>query len=347
MPAPSLPLATLRIIGGAGLLLGVAAFGYFGLSLWVLPVLALIFTVSYGLGKWRAWVLAYRTATLGKAIAGQGVTYPVQLVLVAILYFIGRGVGSLAGVGPADAGLSYGDWLWVAGFAAFASVVGLLLVALERRAQAGGQKPATADMPDDDALDLDPTPVTEATFWNRHHFTNKDHVHDEGRETRLAEERAFLNEDQIAAQELRLGIALPARLRRLYGLQNGGDCMSLWVPCDKAMTNAVGGWINTFSGYDSLSPLTAVEPLFESISAYASADEQPEMFPEGSKAMFTLAQWYRETLFLDYRGGGAPRVGFVDFDQFEDLSTGAWEQDALWWDDFDTFFGQLRAEVDR
>ncbi|MEO0862127.1 MAG: hypothetical protein AAFY65_16070, partial [Pseudomonadota bacterium] len=56
--------------------------------------------------------------------------------------------------------------------------------------------------------------------------------------------------------------------------------------------------------------------------------------------------WYRNTLFLDYRDREMPRVGFVDFDCYRDLPSGAWEAEAHWWDDFDSFFADLRRDPD-
>jgi hypothetical protein len=356
-------LGVVRIVGGLGLLVGVATFGYRGCSLRVLPFLAAVFTVSFGVGKWRAWEQASQTcSTLGQALLGQCGTYVIQLILVSIMYLIGRGVGSLAGVvAPAAAAagtrtdLTSVDEGRLALFAAFALVVGLLIVALDYQAQR--HVVSARGLPKADALaapTLDPRSITETTFWNGHHYSHKDdHVYDKDRERVLVPERAYLDESKMAAEETRLGIPLPPRLRRLYALQNGGQALALWVPCDKPrMTNACGGWINPFSGYDCLIPLTTVRSLLDTISDYAQAEEDPEMFPPNSHAMIVLAQWYRETLFLDYRHGdnnnhNNPRVGFVDLDDYDDLRTNEWEADALWWDDFETFFTQLRGEVGR
>lgn len=334
-------LGATRIAGGIFLLLGVAAFGYLGRSVAVVPVLALVFTVSFALGKWRAWAHAMRAGQLGRSILGQGITYLVQLALVAILYFTGRGVGSLAGQGPSVDGLGVQDWMAIGGFAALALAIGLAVLLLERGQIAD---PDQLGEDDEDGVQLAPDPITEQGFWSAHHYSNSDHVYDDETPTTLNPARAFLSEAQIAAEEARLGVTLPPLLRRLYAMQNGGSGMGLWVPCPLPMHNAVGGWINPFSGYDDMTPLTSVETLAERISAYAS-DDQIDEFPRDAARMIVLAQWYRETLFLDYRKGDTPRVGFVDFDSHSDLHEGVWEDHALWWEDFDAFFADLRREV--
>ena len=52
--------------------------------------------------------------------------------------------------------------------------------------------------------------------------------------------------------------------------------------------------------------------------------------------MVVLAQWYRESLVLDYNQPGEPRVAFMDFDDE------AWMEQAVWWQDFERFFALLR-----
>lgn len=55
--------------------------------------------------------------------------------------------------------------------------------------------------------------------------------------------------------------------------------------------------------------------------------------------MIVLAQWYRETLFLDYDQPGAPRAFYTDFDRYDvNGNRGA----IIWWKDFETFFAALR-----
>jgi len=46
-------------------------------------------------------------------------------------------------------------------------------------------------------------------------------------------------------------------------------------------------------------------------------------------------------LFLDYRGGTDPKVGFGEI-VGNNLQTGESETNVLWWDDFEAFFTELR-----
>ena len=52
--------------------------------------------------------------------------------------------------------------------------------------------------------------------------------------------------------------------------------------------------------------------------------------------MVVLTQYYRETLFLDYRVAGRVSVGFVDFDDKD------WPERIITWESFDEFFDSLR-----
>lgn len=73
---------------------------------------------------------------------------------------------------------------------------------------------------------------------------------------------------------------------------------------------------------------------------YANEDDL-DQFPKGAKHLIILVQWYRETLLLDYRDGGEPCVGFVDFGRVGDRSQEDWRGHAITWPDFDSFFATL------
>jgi hypothetical protein len=81
--------------------------------------------------------------------------------------------------------------------------------------------------------------------------------------------------------------------------------------------------------------------VWDAVTDYADPrnPDEADQFPAGCKAMVVLAQWYRETLFLDYNLPGAPRVGFTDFDRFD---TDGNREPVTWWPDFETFFASLR-----
>ena len=99
--------------------------------------------------------------------------------------------------------------------------------------------------------------------------------------------------------------------------------------------------IMPFGGYNDLVPAESLRTVWETVCDYAdpNSPDDAAQFPPGAKAMIVLAQWYRETLFLDYNQPGAPRVGFTDFDRFKLDGS---RDDIVWWKDFETFFAALR-----
>ena len=142
---------------------------------------------------------------------------------------------------------------------------------------------------------------------------------------------------KIIEAETRLGVRLPVALRELYFVQNGGSVNSVCVPKPGiAMPHRFDDVIMPFSGYDDLYPTENIRSVHQAISDYADPEAEAERFPENCQRMLILAQWYRETLFLDYRGGPDPKVGFVDLDD------DGWAERCVWWADFETFFASLR-----
>ena len=190
---------------------------------------------------------------------------------------------------------------------------------------------------------VDPTPITLEAFFEDHHYSNKDNVYDDNKETVLNPKRAFVSEAQIADMETSFEICFPKKLRALYLQQNGGYVSTLVTPLvENPSLIKDEDWLMPFGGYEDLRTLEQLETFYESATHYADPEEELEDFPIGCKRMIVIAQWYRHTLFLDYRNSDEPRIGFTDFDSFEDLQNSYWESQAHWWDDFDTFFAQLR-----
>lgn len=331
----------LRIVLVFWLLGGAIWFGFSGNPPLVILGLALVFTLTFGIGKWRAWVLAKEHGQLARAVLDQASTFIVQAILAGIFYLAGRGVASVASMHPGPSFNSSALLLWgVIGIA-----LGFVLIWLEKETGtvSGISRPAV----DPDAPSIPNITVTEDNFFQAHHFSNqkfRGDIHAGTYKGTTIDDKAYLSEAQLAAEEDRLGISLPPLLRRLYLRQNGGSAMSLLAQTDVDFHNAEDGWIAVFSGYDDMVPLTEMRSLKASIGDYAYSDEQPEEFPDGCDQMFILAQWYRETLFLDYRKATSPRVGFCDFDNVgvNDLRDPAWEGRAEWWEDFDTFFAALK-----
>lgn len=191
-------------------------------------------------------------------------------------------------------------------------------------------------------LDIDDTPITLDNFFVGHHYANYKHLYDDDKESVLIEELAYPTLEKINAIEAKLEVTFPDTLIQLYLKQNGGSVGGLITPkVENPREDVEEDWIHPFSGYDDMYTLEHIRTVFESVSDYADYSEDLDMYPQNSKRLIILAQWYRETLFLDYRNATEPAVGFVDFDQFENLQTDEWETGAFWWKDFDTFFSRL------
>ncbi|MEO0862964.1 MAG: SMI1/KNR4 family protein, partial [Pseudomonadota bacterium] len=321
-------LPFLRILIGLGLVGGVVWAGLAGLApIWILA-LAGTFTVCFGLGRWRAWGHARNTGTVPKALAAQAGTYLAQCAVVGLFYLVGRGLASVTQpmALPLDTVSAY--WVFTIGGVA----LGVLIAILEARGPGDPyQQAATkidaaraeavlaeAAQPAEPQFSRPSPPliaVTEETFFREPNHTHL--VFEKNPDTGandvvgLDGTKAFLSDAQIVEHETRLGITLPPRLRRLYRRQNGGSCMMIVVETDLDRPWVFDGRLSPFSGYDDLLPMEQIWTVHDSVETYADPDHQPEDFPNGAKRMIILAQWYRNTLFLDYRDREMPRVGFV------------------------------------
>ena len=340
----------LRIFAGVGLLLAVIAFGYFTRSPWVILPLAFIFTVSFTLGHWQSWILLSSTDGIFSVLIDQWKTFIVQLIMCGIFYLIGRGLNTFFSNENQSIVFNQSDIWALLALTVFAILGGLLVLFLEKKVnvEAFLEQTPNDEASEDDGFRVDLTPVTIDTFFEGHHHANKNHVYDDTQETVLNPNRAFVSEAQITEVEDKLNIRLPKKLRALYLHQNGGTVGHLVTPLvENPSAHNYKDWIAPFSGYDDLYTLDQLDTVYESVMDYADPEGEPEEFPTGCKRMIVIAQWYRHTLFLDYRNTDEskmdkPRIGFVDFDEYEDLRDSYWESQAHWWDDFDSFFVQLR-----
>ena len=189
---------------------------------------------------------------------------------------------------------------------------------------------------------IDYTPITLDNFFVDHHYANMDNVYDESKETVLNEALAFNTLEKIQGIEAKFEIRFPEKLTQLYLKQNGGPVGGLTAPkVENPREDTEDDWVFPFSGYDDMYRLEDIRTVFDSVEDYAGYPEDIQMFPKNSKRLIILAQWYRHILFLDYRESTESKLGFVDFDRYEDLQKDDWENDAVWWNDFDHFFSQL------
>jgi hypothetical protein len=321
--------AALRIPLGLGLVGFALAAGLVQRSPWILPFLGAGFTLAYLFGQLRLWRVARNSGTLKRYWLQLPADFALQMLLVSALYLIGFGLRALfsgavtvAPFGPADA-------IWPLAAGAAGAIMGLYIDRLEG-------KPASF-MPlwmlqDDEAsperksdLVVSADPVTLDTFFSGE-----------------AGGEGGLSEDDITRVEARLGRALPDTLIELYRRQNGGNVAGLCIPKRGiAHPDRYEHVMTPFGAYNDLVPADSLRTVWDTVCDYADPDDPDEadQFPEGSKAMIVLAQWYRETLFLDYNQPAAPRVGFTDFDRFD---VDGEPDPVIWWPDFDAFFASLR-----
>ena len=334
----------IRIGLGASLVLFAGAAGFLQRSPWILPFMGLGFTSAYLFGQLRLWRIARNTGKLRRYWLQLPADFTVQLVLVSVLYLIGFGLSALISGGVDVAAFAPGDAIWPLAVGAAASILGLYIDRIEGRPTSlfpawmnSGQDEGEA--PGDD-LRLLPEPVTADSFFAAQQAVLVEA--DPQAAADLAARSPGLSDDDITRVEARLGRALPELLITLYKRQNGGSVTSVCIP--KPGIEAPTRYTDVlmpFGGYNDLVPADGLRTVWDTVCDYAdpAAPEDAAQFPEGAKAQLVLAQWYRDTLFLDYNQPGAPRVGYTDFDRYD---TDGNRDTVIWWTDFETFFAALR-----
>ncbi len=337
----------MRIALGVSLVLFALATGLLQRSPWILPFLGTGFTAAYLFGQLRTWRHARNTGKLRHYWLQLPADFGVQLLLVSMLYLIGFGLSALVSGGVTIAPFAPGDAIWPVAIGAVGAILGVYIDRIEG-------KPSTyfpawmtgkdgADETPREALRLLPEPVTLQSFFTAPADTVSASEHEAAAwadaYSTLTE---GLSEDDITRAEARLGRALPDLLIALYRQQNGGTVAPVCIPLEgHPEPTQYAHVILPFGGSDDLVPAESLRSVWDTMADYADPDSpegalQP---PDGAKAMIVLAQWYRETLFLDYNQPGAPRVGYTDFDRI-DLHGN--RDTVTWWKDFETFFAALR-----
>ncbi|MDO5610546.1 MAG: SMI1/KNR4 family protein [Pseudomonadota bacterium] len=327
---------SLRLLLAALLLAGPALAGWLARSPWVILVFALVFAINFAIGRWAAWRVLLRDGPLSKWVASALSLLAVQAVLVTILYLSGAGIAAVLRGQFITHAMTMMDLLAALSLGLLCAVFARWLLRHETRAYQRALHGTPAMQKDE--IRIDDKPVSLDDFYRGHHYA---HIDGEGDLT----PEAHGSEATIAAAETRLGIRLPDTLRALYLRQNGGLVGTPGANDLGIVRRGIGTprlWddlITPFSGYSTLNPCESLESAWTSFLAFADpADETNygHLFANGTDQMIVLAQWYRETLFLDYRKPGPPQVGFVDFDDAD------WASKVIGWPDFDDFFSQLR-----
>lgn len=340
-------LRWLRLGTGLVLVGSVLVAGALPRGAWIVAPLTAAFTAAFAIGRWRAWCTLLRQRNMGKLIAALAATAAVQAVLVATLYLIGRGVAAVFGR-PAPDTFGAFDIVYAGAVAAVGIGFGGFIAWCESRAWSNLAPRDDADRCNeadgtrmDAEIRLRPEPVTPHSLFAAVHYTHLRHSLGGG--ASAASTGPVVTEAILAAAEARLGVALPETLRALYRAQNGGSINRVCIP--KTGIRAPRRYddvLMPFSGYNDLLPCEKLRTVFGSTTDFADPDDpdQRDMFPAGSRQLVVLAQWYRETLFLDYRNGAPPSVGFVDFDHAD------WEAHVVRWPGFEAFFAALRHYED-
>jgi hypothetical protein len=336
----SWPSIALRIFTGLGIVGIVGWTGFSGFSPYVIPVMGMAFTIVFVVGKLASWRRALAGGQIGAAVRGLPITFLIQTILVALIYLVGLGLGALFAPGREIQAFATGDLLWPVIVVLGGSALGLIIFLLEKpTARVNSTDNELGDEPAD--VIVEAAIVTPETFYVGIHYTHgtyTDAANGEGSREYdgTPNENSAGSEEKILAAEARLKVRLPDALRGLYLVQNGGSVANLCV-AKPGVSNpqTFEDVMMPFGGYDDLYPTEMLRTVFDAICDYADPTESEE-FPEQSEKLIILAQWYRETLFLDYRAGDVPSVGFADFDD------AGWRERQFFWASFDTFWGELR-----
>jgi hypothetical protein len=333
---------TLRIVTGLVICSAVIWSGYQRQSPWILPAMALAFTAAYVAGRLWVWRLLLGKEELFRALISTPLTLLVQGILVTILYFIGLGVAALFAPQGAVKAFVFGDLQVPLAVGLFGVVAGLLIDGIERRAAEGARKNDAVAAGEDFRPEIS---VSSDAIDPARLFTGVHHAHmsfgpgaADGNRTYdpSPNEQSAGSDAKIEAAEKRLGVAFPEELRALYRFQNGGSVRNVCIVKPGVENpSRFEDVILPFLGYEELYPTEVLRTVQEAICDYADPSETEE-FPEGCERMIVLAQWYRETLFLDYRTGGMPSVNIADWDDSD------WPARLHSWPDFATFFAALR-----
>ena len=323
---------SLRILTGLVLLIGVIIPGYLGYSPWIILTLTLAYTVSFVIGRIRRWRAAFGDKGAAGLIGPILSTALVQLILVSLLYVIGFGFGALFSGHEGLRAFEPGDWIYAAVLGGIGAAAGSVIAYLESRSSVNeiltstnANMAAASDQHSTFGAVVFGPSVTVETFWRK---TSEKHL------------RPPLSDNDIAAVETRLDVALPKTLKALFRLHGGGLVSHVLTVIDDASPPyTIYNTLSPFSGYERVHDGLELETVATSFLSFADphdAENYGHLFTGGTDKMVLLAQWYLESLFLDYNQTGEPRVGFVDFD---DLN---WQDKIRWWDSFEAFFAELR-----
>ncbi len=330
---------SLRIITALAIVAAMIAAGWLHRSPWTVVLATPAFTVLYALGKWNAWMAAWRAGGLGQAALALLVTLPIQAIVAGVCYLIGLGLGTLFAGNQPIAALSSADVMWMAVLLAVGVAAGAAIIRMEGSGSASPPSVTTeAAVAETPELFIDPAPLTLATFFKGpgYWWDNAARQALENRSTPVVKKPLVARDDMIAAAEERLGVRLPETLRALYRIMNGGYVGWLYVPLKADPKPVYDDWRGAFSiDYSSLAPLEQLRTVAEH---YADFTDDPDEIPADAENLVVLQARYGDMTLLDYSRGPQPRVLIVDYDR------AAEEPVDIAFEDFDAFFAALRRD---
>ena len=315
----------LRILTASVLVTTAIATGARSRSLWSILLLGAAFALAYVGGKRPAWQLAWRQGGPIAIVRAFALTTVIQTVVVTVFYLIGYGAAAIFDANQPPHPLARIDGLVAAVLGGLGLLVGFILDRLEIEVAPSKSSPDS----ETEQLLIDPTPVTEQTFYSARHFLHG----------APDDERWVTQPGMIEAAEERLGITFPPRLRRLYERQNGGIHPGYYVALVADPRPVYDDYRAVLSvGYQDLRPLDELITYRDHYMDGSSGEEAENELPEGADRWIVLSWFYSDCTILDYSQPGEPSILIKDFAPDSDRPD-------VRFPTFDAFFAALRREA--
>jgi hypothetical protein len=314
----------LRAVAGFSLIVMTIGFGIAGSHMTIVANLGLVFSLTYIFDKWTLWKLAFKTETTIQLFKRLLTTALVQIVVCALFYLIGRGIGHILKIEIHQNQEAQENYILMG-----VLLLNLILSYLIKKHEFKTTLPQTtstslSSKPRTWHMIFNPEPISIENFYT-------DFYH------RQPDELRYPSAEKIQEFERKLNLEFPPLLKSLYLKQNGGYCSDLWVPAKSEPTDLLDDWRAVFShDYCYLLPLEKLGTVYDSYRDFlteAQIAEDPQI-PKNAKKYLILCQRYLDTTFLDYSQPGEPRVGVVDFDGIDKKD--------VWFENFEEFFKYLR-----
>lgn len=121
----------LRIINALVVVGAVVIYGHRHYSPVCILLLAIVFTINYALGKWLSWKKVWEQGGSLKLMTTFFKTYPIQCVVVGLLYLVGYGIGALLSPGREMMVYNHVNSYYIAGILIFSCLLGIAIILIE------------------------------------------------------------------------------------------------------------------------------------------------------------------------------------------------------------------------